>query len=780
MEDGHAYASIVDCVSDFLAHGHITECMDTALADGESGVVRLADSALVQQLYKKALSLHGDAEEELVFIGLNEWSDDFDANNTKDNRFSVWVKSVTLLAPHGATGSLNHTYPVAIGVKGQCHDGVEKVCASALKTFQTAPLPLLYHGGKKKMVRVSVHLIASLQDQPERRGANYILRGNSRYTARWGHVMDLASLASKLVACNDCLKELVEGTDPSKLCRANPCTKCACWNTALESDLLSLPPPAGYPQSEIPETGRLLPKPMSFEMLKGAVAKAYDKIVDSTWTRENAEVYLASNGLNDDCVQGVLERAFNVRNFAIADGEKEDEPLPYDALRRLKEEKPALFRPWEIPALWDRNVEIWQHVDTIMHLLFLGVVKKTMRTISEWLKARSKFEAFIKVERDILKFIQSLRLSFFKALPFATEKMGGYVSENYLGICRVLKWFYGVLEFAAADKAFVEPDMPQERWNKPDNVAWLKLRGLDHDGYAPEVRARVKQFMEQDGGPPPVLSPKGGGALPLVLDVVASLHAMVASIMVEKVTKDTIRRASCNIKVFLTLFERLDEGLRESGNDSAWVSSYNFVCLLNLPMLMEKYGPLRNLWEGAFQGEGILRFVKPEIGMGVRVNWSANVMLNLLREKSLSTITSKLLGPRESADKTRTLYHRYRSKAKIFVDWHGGRPLSVIVLSGGQYGCAISGDEMCELKHSEYIGQDNGHSYHSWTLDNETIHPYAHADIVRYCLFLPSLGPRGFTGEETSYTAIDTQWNELDIGGRFVPPVATYHTIHTI
>ena len=120
------------------------------------------------------------------------------------------------------------------------------------------------------------------------------------------------------------------------------------------------------------------------------------------------------------------------------------------------------------------------------------------------------------------------------------------MSENYLGLCRALKWFYGSLQFAAADKTFVEPETSQDKWLKTDNVAWLKIRGLDTDGYAPEVRERVRQYMQQDGGPPPVVPPKGG-PLPLVMDVVKALNVMVASIMVTAVTAETVRLANCNI-----------------------------------------------------------------------------------------------------------------------------------------------------------------------------------------------------------------------------------------
>ena len=379
----------------------------------------------------------------------------------------------------------------------------------------------------------------------------------------------------------------------------------------------------------------------------------------------------------------------------------------------------------------------------------------------------------------LLSFIQSLGLSFFKAIPFSTEKMGGYVSENYLGLCRAIKWMYGSLLFAAADKTFVQPDTPQDKWLKTQNVAWLKIRGLNTEGYAPEVRERVRQYMEQEGGPPAIVPPKGG-PLPLVLDVVKALNVMVASIMVTEVTPDSIRVANCNIKIFLTLFERLDAGMRDKGEDPIGVTSYNFVCLLNLPKLMEQFGPLRNLWEGSFQGEGILRYVKPEVGMGVRVNWSLNVMINLLQSKALSQISS---GKNDTGDTgaqgKRMLYHRYRSKAKLLLHLREGKPLSVIWLNGLACGCAISATEYLPLKKSQGLGlENNGHYFHTWTLEHDNPRPYEVAHIVYYTLFLPALGPEGYQGTETSYTAIDSDWNDIDLHGtRFEPPVANYSTI---
>ena len=41
-----------------------------------------------------------------------------------------------------------------------------------------------------------------------------------------------------------------------------------------------------------------------------------------------------------------------------------------------------------------------------------------------------------------------------------------------------------------------------------------------------------------------------------------------------------------------------------------WISSYNFMCLPKGTNVIQKYGPLGNLWEGSLMGEKILSLTK--------------------------------------------------------------------------------------------------------------------------------------------------------------------------
>lgn len=51
---------------------------------------------------------------------------------------------------------------------------------------------------------------------------------------------------------------------------------------------------------------------------------------------------------------------------------------------------------WKFPPQWVRGVELHQHIEVIMHLLFLGVVKTSLQMVQEWTKKRGKHASFLR------------------------------------------------------------------------------------------------------------------------------------------------------------------------------------------------------------------------------------------------------------------------------------------------------------------------------------------------------------------------------------------------
>ena len=114
---------------------------------------------------------------------------------------------------------MSHTYPIAIRTDGVRHEQVEGRFAQDLIELSSRNGVEFYHGGLRKYVKVHFELLASLQDQPERRSVNYIMLGNSQYTASWRLMLDIAAVAKKIPACEGCfLNKLLLGEVSNTTC----------------------------------------------------------------------------------------------------------------------------------------------------------------------------------------------------------------------------------------------------------------------------------------------------------------------------------------------------------------------------------------------------------------------------------------------------------------------------------------------------------------------------------------------------------------------------------
>jgi hypothetical protein len=174
---------------------------------------------------------------------------------------------------------------------------------------------------------------------------------------------------------------------------------------------------------------------------------------------------------------------------------------------------------------------------------------------------------------------------------------------------------------------------------------------------------------------------------------------MVKEVVVER----DICVARHQIKLFLNVYDILDRHIpkkskivnkRKETQPPTWVSSYNFVCLLNLPDVMEHYGPLTNLWEGGGQGEKILTKVKP-FHNGYRPAWQKHLLTNTLDAMAFDRVMKSKnnidandaqfssclneVGSERNADYSD--YKRYKDTKEIRTAFRRCRPMSVIVIS---------------------------------------------------------------------------------------------------
>jgi hypothetical protein len=93
--------------------------------------------------------------------------------------------------------------------------------------------------------------------------------------------------------------------------------------------------------------------------------------------------------------------------------------------------------------------------------------------------------------------------------------------------------------------------------------------------------------MSQPEGSPSVITPIGG-QVSVVQNVSSALQAMVCRIM--SLMPD-VYECELHIKYFLSYFEKFDCDMRKSNDAPSWITSYNFICLTNIPYIIEDFGP---------------------------------------------------------------------------------------------------------------------------------------------------------------------------------------------
>jgi hypothetical protein len=597
------------------------------------------DSILCQKLYYR-VEKEENGGAPCLHLGVDLWFDGFDPNNqSKKNRGSVYIRTVTFAPSKSFRNNLQNTYPLAIGpdkcdrsiIDKHVQEGLKKVSSKNAdgrrRTFYCAAI-----GAE---VEVNGLLISKLADQPERRKTLGLAAGNSTYHARFGVIVDLNHVSNYVRPCSVCREKIYKGDRKFDQVRCENCTQ---WNMDGNHPLLRFQIPENYPPeclSDIEKASELLsPRKISLSRLRISMREAGKRLVDGTWKEPVARSFLRVEGINEEWINKIVKFTRYVK--AVNDIDPNLEELTEEE-ERLAEEQVLAGDGYPMPESWRDNISFIQNIDVPMHLLFLGMVESAVELIIMWCKRKRLYTKLRKKSQGAMKGLEVLGLSWLKILDMRNGKMGGWISENYMAFSRIAPWWYTILEFITADSPYEEPNKIRTSWTKAELQDWLRARELDSSGVVIVLRQRVEGYFNQSGGPPPVPTASGIG-IDAIYRLIRSLLRVISLAMTETVTKKHLEELTFCIKHFLTDFEMVDEGVRPKRKKPKWVTTYNIAGLLNILDGMWLMGPLRNFWEGSFQGEGFLRFVKPEINGGLRTLWSVALMNRLCKKKALSCI----------------------------------------------------------------------------------------------------------------------------------------------
>ena len=239
------------------------------------------------------------------------------------------------------------------------------------------------------------------------------------------------------------------------------CLTCTNFAYDLEHELLRYTPElVGLGEGEEDLLG---PLKLDYSLLTDAVSLAHDSYLSGDWTYDDLHAYLRLHCIKKEACDSILLHADKCKEYQDIIGDPRSSQELKMAVEQQKQNKPHLYEPWSLPALWTRGTDLDQHPDVPMHLLCLGVVKTLIIRIQIWMSKKCKESPFVRQMKGRLESIDALKLSWLKVLPYKGGKFGGWVSENYLSLSRILKWFYSLLHKISPDSIpWVEPARPQK------------------------------------------------------------------------------------------------------------------------------------------------------------------------------------------------------------------------------------------------------------------------------------------------------------------------------
>jgi hypothetical protein len=160
-------------------------------------------------------------------------------------------------------------------------------------------------------------------------------------------------------------------------------------------------------------------------------------------------------------------------------------PIEYCEISALKQKFPRKYAILPILVMWKSGNDLDIHIDVPTHLLFFGITKTLVCMIQAWCDLRGSTNNFTTYVTGVMETFDGLILSWLVCVPYTGAKLGGWISENYLSLARLMSWFYAEISTVVRDFEFIEPLTPRKYWTMKQNLGWLKIR--DFRGASPEI-----------------------------------------------------------------------------------------------------------------------------------------------------------------------------------------------------------------------------------------------------------------------------------------------------
>ena len=623
----HAYLHLGPIVASFLAGGvdsllvpSATELLPSGLKDFTSYYTSPVAKAVYADVEKIAVmrGLHG----KVFSLHIKDWANDAQKNSSRTNLLAYNIRTITFLCHGGNKDIRYYNYVLLVGIKGSDHEEVERILTADL--LELGSIPHLYYSGYHRgTFWATVNLVAGVRDRPAR-GETFFIGIHSHIFANRHRYSLYHDENTKVMPCKTChlrrLKRLCENRLEEYLLPSS-CVACADLDYS-KFDVLSISilyiqnktkvkvfsypttlvsgsplPPVERPVG--PDVLSLPPVKLDYAFLYKSSLVAFFNFHSRTyeswrrsglttkqkralgpvcgWNNMELESYLRAAGLNKALIQ-------RLKSFSHANILQRPETL----LETLRIDI--------LPSAWQRTgFDLSHQHDAVIHLVFHGILPDLWEFILKSLgplELKSKLEPIVKAS---LTNIHNLQIADVMVLPFGDGfSMAGWVGTNKLGF------------------------------------SWLIPYYVSH------LREVYFSFTEHH-------SDYDAGALKLFG------HAERASWSFLCITSRLLQRNVYSllplevdhyVKLFLYEITSLQETYMDPNQRKkmAYLSTGNFLSMLNLEENLRMFGPIRNFWDAI--DEKVVQRVKQAF---TNVNmtserWLAALMENITRDQHLKML----------------------------------------------------------------------------------------------------------------------------------------------
>jgi hypothetical protein len=651
----------------------------------------------------------------------------------------------------------------------------------SLKTITTGK-QIMWSHFHQRWTTTRAHVIAFLMDQPERRGSNSLLGGNSKQHALFGMSCNFDNLERSFAACPKCVRVATRYLDVGDFSIPMHLACRLCYGFSLDQlgkhgkyiTVGNLPLPIATPGFS------LLGKPgkLSFELLIDAWHFALRQFVhEAQWTKEEVKSYLALLCINKGTVDNFV---LCCGNYLLA-ADMAAMPEEYDTemtafVKADKLEHPSLYLLPAPPSAWSIGT-IDQRVETIMHLA-MNTQKAVLKLVLHWASGSDNGSALRKRLLPLVTSVQALRLPYIPCRMFKNDKFGGFVAENYRAFTMLSPWLFRCLladEFAPRVIVLPSLDKPRSKWTVKENTAWLRVRGIKvpTNTTAAERTAIVQSHHTDPAGPPPVL-PVTTPTPTEIRQLLVLLFRVFATLFATDLKGSKAgNRFDALVVKFLDCLHRMGKACHPDKTQPIWQTKYGLLGLLRCRQHFIDYTYLHSLYEGGIEGEGMVKELRPLCPNAVRAGWPLNLVNAYNRQNILASVTSGFQSPDAVVSPTAGQHDangkRYSSWSDVSYAIAQKRPLSIVVLgTAAAWQCHVL-VRMFQVTYTKPIIispvapliDEFGYVYHSIQLqDKECVHDND-TPVLSFAVMLPNHNDGG----EVQFCVVDKDWRYIGTRG---------------